>query len=719
MKSIFVASLFLLFTGQLWSQMAITSEDFDRQQMANNRSVSVQNSYEVIDISVNASIQDQMAEVSVTQTIYNPGNTSLEVEMFFPLPNGGIVQNFMLMVNGKEMPGKLLPATEARSIYEGIVRRKKDPAIMEYAGYGLFKTSVFPIPVGEERKITVRYTQILDKLNDVINFSYPFGTQKFSGKALKQVSFYAKIKTTDELKNVFSPSDEIKIDRNSKKEAVVKFEKTYYLPSQDFKMSFSVENTNMGTSLLSYWPKNEKSGYFMLMSSPGLEEAKEKIINKNIVFVLDHSGSMAGKKIEQAKKALEFVLKNLNEGDRFNIVKYDDRIETFKSEMQVFSKSTLQDALTYVSDIHSDGGTNIHDAIVSGLSFLTDNEHPNYLMFITDGLPTAGTTGENEIASAAVTNNKQKARIFAFGVGDDVNARLLDRLSTSSNGLSVYVKPMEDIEVAIAKLYSSISSPVLTDVKISIDGTDITQTYPEKLPDVFKGGQLVWVGKYTKSGKVKVKMTGKFDGKEKTFEFERELFKQEEGNAFDYVEKIWASRRVAHLINLIDLNGKNQELVNDLVEISKKYGILTPYTAFIALEDTELDTDKLRSSTSNNLNELQNTSGASATAQRDYKMKNMNNEMVKDEVVSVDMYGNEKKVETVKKVANKTFYYKNKTWLDESVTDDKSTAEVTIKKFSKEYFELSNENSNEISQYLSIQGDVKFIFNNKVYNIVE
>ncbi len=706
--------------------MAISSEqwDNDRMQQTNTSNVNIQNSYEVVDIDVNAIIKEQIAEVTVTQTLLNPNNTSLEVEIFFPLPNGGIVQNFMLMVNGKELPGKLLNATEAKGIYEGIVRRKRDPALMEYAGYGLYKTSIFPIPVGEQRKITIRYTQVLDKLNDVISFSYPFGTQKFSGKALKSVSLTAKITSNDEIKNAFSPTDEVKTDRRSKNEIIIKYDKTYYLPSQDFKFNYSVSNANMGTSLVSYWPGNEKNGYFMLMSSPGFEEKDGKVVNKNIVLVLDRSGSMAGKKIEQAKKAMEFVVKNLNEGDMFNLIMYDDRTESYKNEMQVFNNENMKTALSWISDIQSTGGTNIYDAVTIGLKFLESDQRPNYLLFLTDGLPTAGTIGENEIASAAEKNNKHNTRIFAFGVGDDVNARLLDRLTTASNGLSVHVKPSEDIESPVANLYSSISSPVFTNIKVKIDGTDISQTYPEKMPDVFKGGQMVWVGKYTKSGKVKVTIEGNYKGTQKTFSYDQTLFAENDGNTFDYVEKIWASRRVGHLINLIDLNGRNQELIDDLVAVSKKYGILTPYTSFIALEETELDGIKLSKETEDNLKALDNVSGSTATNVRSEKMKDMNEVMVTSDVVSKDYDGNEKKVETIKKVANKTFYYKNQTWLDESLTNSNDSTKVnenvvTIKRYSKEYFELAQKNNNEVNQYLSLNGNVRFNVNNVTYEVIE
>lgn len=704
------------------AQMAITSAEWDRRNFSETQNMAVQNSYEVVSINVDAQIKNQIADVTVTQTIYNASNRALEVEIFFPLPNKGIVQNFMMMVNGKEIPGQLMKQEEARGIYEDIVRRKRDPALMEYAGYGLFKTSVFPIQVGEERNITVRYTQILDRNMNAVNFTYPFGTQKFSAKALRTVSLTAKVESTDGLKTIYSPTDEIEVKHAGNNTAVVKMEKHYVLPTSDFKMVYTSDKGMVGATLLSYKANENDPGYFMLLASPSID-LPVKVTNKNIIFVLDRSGSMMGQKIEQSKKAMEFVMRNLNEGDLFNIVAYDDRIEKFKPEMQRYNKNSFDEAFTYINSIGPGGGTNINSALMASMELLADNSNPNYIIFLTDGLPTAGVTDEITISKNCTDANKVKARLFAFGVGNDVNARLLDRLTTGNNGLSEYVKPGEDIEASVAHLYSNISSPVFTDIKVNFANTNVRSTYPEILPDLFKGGQIIWVGQYNKALKTTVSISGKSNGKEMSFEFPVEFVSHTGTKANDYVEKIWASRRVGYLINQIDLNGSNQEMVDELVRLSKQYGILTPYTAFLAREDVDLNNVSMNMrEAEEQLDELKVVRGSVANQQREYKKSMQMNEKVAVAPQSNSGSGvavDQSVAQNVKYVGNKTFYNKNNTWVDADATKKDQQNAVTIKLYSDDYFKLAKGQSAEFNQFISVGENVVLVVNGTTYNIIK
>jgi Ca-activated chloride channel family protein len=455
------------------------------------------------------------------------------------------------------------------------------------------------------------------------------------------------------------------------------------------------------------------------MASPSVEETQKQSA-KNVVFVLDRSGSMTGQKIEQSKKAMEFVLRNLNEGDLFNIVAYDDRVEKYKEEMQTYNKATFDEAYTYVNTLAPGGGTNINGALVAAMESLPDNKRPTYVIFLTDGLPTAATNCTNA--------NKIKARLFAFGVGNDVNARLLDRLSTGNGGLSEYVKPGEDIEASVAKLFSNISSPVLTDIRISFDGMDVRSTYPEVLPDMFRGGQILWVGKYTKPGKSIVTIKGKNNGVEKVYTFPVEFVSHTGTKAHDYLEKIWASRRIGYLINQIDLNGKNPELIDELVKLSKEFGILTPYTAFLAREDVNLNavSDNLRQ-TEENLKELEVVRGETANEQRAYKQSMQNNSSVSGTDMAYNNSGSSAQQGTqnapvnvnqnVKNVGSKTFYNKNDNWVDGSASaaDEKNAKRVQFN--SSEYFALAKGQPAEFNQYLSVGENVLVVVNGVAYQI--
>ncbi|MFN3918516.1 MAG: VIT domain-containing protein [Flavobacteriales bacterium] len=707
------------------AQFAVTSESHDKSTLTRSGgsygSVSVAKSYEVVSIHVDASIKNQLVDVTVTQRIKNPNKHSMEIEIFFPLPNQGIVQNFMLMVNGQEVPGELMPKEEARRIYEGIVRRKQDPALMEYVGYGLFKTSVFPIGINEEREISVKYTQMLERKMEQVHFTYPFGTQKFSSNMLKTLSLTVRIQSTEPIKTIFSPSDEIKVKRNGDKQATIEMELKNTLPTNDFKLNYSLAGGTVGATVLSYKPNASTDGYFMLLASPAISIQPNQVTNKNMLIVLDRSGSMSGKKIEQGRKAMEFVINNLNDGDLFNIITFDDRVEVYKEEIQRYSKKSRDDANSYISGVMAGGGTNIDEALKTAIEMIPENGNPNYILFLTDGMPTVGERNEMKIADNFERSNKKNARLFVFGVGNDVNARLLDRLSTRNGGVTEYVKPSEDIETAVAALYSQISNPVMSDLSVKFNNTDIRSAYPEKMPDLFKGGQLVWVGKYTKPGKNKVTIKGKINGEWKEFSYDVVLNSHVDGRTHDYLEKIWASRRVAYLVNQIDLHGKNEEMVAELTKLSKDHGILTPYTAFLAREDMVLADDReLINHTRSGLSQLNEVRGESANIIRSENQALMKSAAPAGYVSNNKKYADQAggSVSNMNNIGNKTFYKQKNQWVDVEVSEKEIQQSIKIKKFSSEYFNLANSQDAYFNQYLSLNENIVLKLNGKVYNII-
>ena len=356
----------------------------------------------------------------------------------------------------------------------------------------------------------------------------------------------------------------------------------------DFRLVYTLTDGALGASVISYRESSGEDGYFLLLASPEVKAPDTKPQPKTVIFVLDRSGSMAGKKIEQARKALKSVLDNLREDDLFNIVVYDDRVESFKPELERYGSRTREEAERYVENIREGGSTNIDSALKSALAMIHDDSRPSYILFLTDGLPTTGETQEMKIADNCRQGNSRRARIFCFGVGFDVNARLLDRLSGGNSGTSEYVKPDEDIEAHVGRFYSKMTSPVLADLRIELTGTDVNRTYPRDLPDLFEGGQIVWVGRYRQSGRTTLKISGKIAGERRSFEFPAELADSGRGSSYEFVERIWATRRVGYLIDQIDLSGQNKELIDELVSLSTKYGILTPYTSFLADERVPL-----------------------------------------------------------------------------------------------------------------------------------
>ena len=582
-----------------------------------HRHVPIARTFEIREVVVDARIRDQVAEVQVSQTFHNPSSFQIDTEYFFPMPEEGAIQNFVLMVDGRELPGRLLPKDEARRIYEEIVRTRRDPALLEFMGRGLYKTSVFPIPPGADRKVTMRYTQLCKRDRDVVEFAYPFGTQKFTAKPIQRLALNLSIQSRDPIKSLYSPTYDTRIERSGERHARVSFEQRDVVPANDFRLVYSLADGALGATVLSYRPSGSEDGFFLLLASPQVKRPDRKPLPKTVIFVLDRSGSMAGKKIEQAKKALSFVLNNLRDDDLFNIVVYDDRVESFKPELQRYSPESRREAERFVDNIREGGSTNIDSALTTALAMIRDDSRPGYVLFLTDGLPTAGETRELTIADNCRSANTRRARVFAFGVGFDVNSRLLDRLSGGNSGTSEYVKPDEDIESHVAHFYSKMTSPVLSDLRIELTGVDVNRTYPRDIPDLFEGGQLIWVGRYRQSSRTTVRLSGKVGRERRSFEFPIDLAETGWNRSYDFVEKLWAMRRVGFIIDQIDLQGQNKELVDELVALSTKYGILTPYTSFLADERVMLHAvrdNALR--TGDSLSQLNETTGEAAVAQR-------------------------------------------------------------------------------------------------------
>ncbi len=743
--------------------------------------VPISQSFEIREVSIDAQVRDQVADVRISQTFHNPGSFPLEAEFLFPLPEDGGVQNFVLMVDGRELAGRLIAKDEARRIYEEIVRTKRDPALLEYMGRGLYRTSVFPIPPGADRTVTMRYSQLCRRDRDVVEFAYPLGTQKFTAKPIQKLAIKVTIASKEAIKSVYCPGDDPRIDRAGDHDMSLNLERREVVPRHDFRLIYTLAKGQVAASILSYRPSASEDGYFLVLASPEVKSADTKPQPKTVVFVIDRSGSMAGKKIEQARNTLKTVLNNLRDGDLFNIVVYDDRVESFKPELQRYGSNTRDEAVRFVENIRAGGSTNIDEALRAAVSSIHDTSSPSYVIFLTDGLPTAGETRELAIAEHCHQANAHRARLFCFGVGYDVNARLLDRLSSGNSGTSEYVKPDEDIEARVGRFYARMTSPVLTDIQLQLVGIDINRTYPRDVPDLFEGGQIVWAGRYRQSGHTTIRISGKVGAERQTLEFAAELTDRPGGGAYGFVERLWVVRRIGELIDEIDLHGQNKELVDELVSLSTKYGILTPYTSFLADETTQLHAraeNLLR--TRENLVELSVIEGQAGVSQRDHKQAMINaqrafvgdsfdtapaaaapsspmhagattqrgtalagreahlsrqGQQVKRNTGGRVIQGNPgfgipataaspaagKPVQTrenkIRHIGTKTFYWKNDRWIDSEVRPDEEAGATVVPQMSEAYFELARKQSPASNEYFSQAEPVTVKLDGKVYRV--
>ncbi len=568
----------------------------ERHWMPRPMSQPAEGSYRIRELSADASIRDQVATTQVTQVFENTGSVQIEATFCFPLPYDGAVDKMTFMVDGHEIEAKLLKADEARRIYEGYVRQNKDPALLEWIGHGMFRSSVFPIPAGATRTVTLKYSQLLRRDKQLTDYVFPLAVARYTSSPIEKVSLRVAIESQEKIRSIYSPTHNIDISRDDDFHAVVRHSTAQTVPNNDFRLVFDTAAGKVAASLMSFWPEGDDQGYFAFLASPELK-TDETDVSKTVIFVVDQSGSMSGEKIDQAREAARFVINNLREGDLFNVISYETAVTPMKPELQRFNAETRQMAIGFVNSINSGGSTNIDGALKAALGMLQNEGRPAYIVFLTDGLPTEGETDELKIAENARTANHYGARIISFGVGYDLNSRLLDRLTRENHGQSEYVRPDEDIEASVARLYGKISSPVLSNMTVDFgfdtvradSGELVNRMYPKGVTDLFAGSQLVLIGRYRESGPVTVKVQGKVGDKEESFRFDMNLAPKGESSGYGFVRQLWAARRIGEIIDLIDLNGSNQELIQELVELSTKHGIVTPYTSYLADENQAID----------------------------------------------------------------------------------------------------------------------------------
>ena len=729
--------------------------------------------YTIKSLEVQGVLRDQAAEVQVTQAFVNTGSRTIEVAFVFPLPPDAAVDRLTLLVDGKELPGKLLNKDEARRRYEEIVRKNQDPALLEWLGGGMFQTSVFPVPPGAERKVMLRYTQLCRQYDGVTDFTFPLSTAKYSTHPVERLSVRVTIESRDDLKSVYCPTHVVDLKRERRR-AVVSYESKNEVPASDFRLLFDSGHGKLSTRVLSYRPQSSDDGYFLLLTNPQIETDEDEPQPKTVVFVVDRSGSMSGEKIEQAKGALKFVLRRLRKGDLFNIVAYDDRVESFKPELQRYDDATRDEALGFVESIYAGGSTNIHDALAAALDQLKDSSRPNYVLFLTDGLPTAGETSEPKIVDAARSHNRVRARVIALGVGYDVNSRLLDKLARTNFGQTEYVRPNEDLEAHVARLYRKFEAPVLTDVKIEFvrdeartsDGPVVNRLYPRETFDLFAGEQLVIVGRYRKAGRAEVRIAGTVRGETQSFAFPAKFVEESRDESAAFIERFWAVRRIGEIIDDLDLKGRNEELVKELVALSTRHGILTPYTSFLADETNDFrDLSANSRGATRALERLNDAAGQSGFDQRAFKgaFQSAANAaalpaisapvatpvpvaasagvagapagganaapLAKTGAGTVYVGGttlappaapagpSSEPAAAVRNVGNKSFFYRNRQWVDSTVTETQEKQARRVKQFTPEYFDLATKHGRKLAQYLTEDEAVMLNLDGETYLI--
>ncbi len=534
---------------------------------------------------VDTQVDNQVATTRVVQEFQNSTDRNLECTYIFPVPRTAALRDFAMYVGGKRMKGELLDKDRARQIYEEIVRRAKDPGLLEYMDGNLLRLRIFPVPARGTQKVELEYTQLVPMDDGLGEYVFPLRIGSQASKTLEDFTVAVRIRSDVPIKTVYSPTHEVGVSRPSDREAVAGMETKGALLDRDFQLFYTVGQKDFGLSLMTYRPDPKQPGLFLMLLAPKSEMDAGQRVPRDVALVLDTSGSMKGSKIDQVKRAARFCLDNLDPKDRFALIQFSTIAQAFDKGWTDAGDAPRAKAREWVEKFEANGGTNFGEALGLALALPTREERPATILFLTDGRPTVDVTDIEALAKLVKEHNRRNLRIFTFGVGDDVNTKLLDRMSGDTGALTEYVSEGEAIDGKMTRLFSKMSHPVLTELAIEVPGVRITEMYPRALPDLFRGSQVVLVGAYEGEGDSVIRLKGRMGRKHEEFVYEGTFPGRQTDRAF--IGSLFAHRKIGYLLDQIRLNGENRELKDEIIRLSLAHGIETPYTSYLVLENEQ------------------------------------------------------------------------------------------------------------------------------------
>jgi Ca-activated chloride channel family protein len=647
---------------------------------------------------VHTIIEGRVARVEVEEQFRNSGGGLAEGHYLYPLPGEGVFQNFSLWMGQQELGGEMMNAEQARGIYEDIVRRKKDPALLTLAGHGLVRAQVFPIQPGETRKVVLRYTLLLDRVGDALRLRYALGTRGGESGEWRLTlptgnDFGVPYSPTHPIRTVGRDGD-IVIDTRS---------------GGDIELLLPLRRGLVGTSVLTHAVSNE-DGYLMLLLSPSAVE-EGAVVPRDLTLVVDVSGSMSGTKMDQARVALHQALGTLRPADRFRLIAFSSGVREFRSGFTIATGPNLAAAREFIDGLVADGGTNISGALETALGSTVAEERLPLVIFLTDGIPSVGEQQPDRIAAAAA-GRIGRARIFTVGVGHDVNTYLLDRLAKEGHGSAEYVAPDANVEVAVGQLMNKLRRPALVNLRIASSPVRLHDLAPAQLPDLFFGEELVVFGRYSGTGRGLVVIEGERNGRRERFTANVIFPATESGNTF--VPRLWASRRIGELTRQVRLEGPSEDLIREIRDLGLRHGILTEYTSYLVQEPEQVAARESRlggvARDEIAANRPQAAAPAAQTGQKAFEQARQSARLARLNTVAESDAAIEEKLESaggrsdqIKRAGGRVFRLDQGVWTDIAHRD--SLQLVTVAPFSPAYFALTRALP-EIGQSLAVGDQV-------------
>jgi Ca-activated chloride channel family protein len=532
---------------------------------------------------VTVDIDNGVARTSVDQEFVNETDQSLSQGRYvFPVPEGAVVGEFAVEVDGAVKQAEVMGRETATELFRQAMVSSKDAALLDYGRNGAYAVSLTPIAPGGRQRVVISYEEVLGKEDGLSRYLYPLSTERFSMGLIDSVVIDVTIRNQGAITSVYSPSHTVELSRQSSHTVRALYRAVSVRPNRDFELFYKLSDSDISFHLFTY-KESGHDGYYLMLITPRYREASasDEIVAKDMVFTIDRSGSMSYTKIEQAREALRFCVDNLRGEDRFSIVTFASEVTSFTNDLTDAAPGTVADAHTFVDGIAANGGTDIESALRRSMGMMVEGSRPNYVIFLTDGKPTAGITFMDDIVTNVLAANVSGARLYSVGFGYDVNSVLIDRLSEGNGGYALYCDPTDNIETVIGDLYRRIATPVLTDPLLTVEGVETYAMLPEKLGDLFDGTEIAVYGRYRGRGSATVSLSG--TAKTGAVSLSYPAFFPGEHTDYDFVPRLWATRKIAALMTAVktgDYTREEKDAKIDTIEtLSVTYGIVTPYTS--------------------------------------------------------------------------------------------------------------------------------------------
>ena len=545
---------------------------------------------------VHFQVTDDLTVAHVTHEFRNETDTALEAIYYFTLPKGATTTDFAMWMDGKRIKGEVLPRERARAVYDSIVSRLRDPALLETSDGDLFTASIYPIPPRGTQRIEVEFAMPNLHKNGLLQLHYPISRSEVG--AAERLSFEADIDSRNEITSIQAPYDE-PTRRIDGRQAEVKIERNK-AQRDDIALLVATSGDDLGLSLVTFDPDGNEGdeGYFMATLSASSDLLREGALDRQMTIVIDRSGSMAGGKLAQAQVMLRKTIDSLGERDTFNLISFSRDTELLFATPRAATRGNRDEALRFVDGLVADGDTNIEAALRVALEQPTRSGRPHAVVFVTDGLPTRGERDIDALLQLAKGSRTQRddrpvtsSRIFSFGVGYDVNTRLLDGIARNGDGESGYVRPSEDISDIVGGFVAGLASPLVTGLQLDF-GDQVTDLHPRILPDLYPGRPITVFGRFSSPMSQEVTLRGQARSGSVRTSFGAEFGSSTDSANAAFVGNLWAARHVADLLDTIRIDGASPERVRTVTEVATRWGIVTPYTSFLVTPEGQGEEDE-------------------------------------------------------------------------------------------------------------------------------